>query len=223
MGFNLEATGLTPAPGASEYQGFIGWVLSLMERFGEPGVGLAIFLENFIPPIPSEAILPGAGFLAYAGLMSPWGAWIWANLGSLLGAVLWYAVGSALGADRTRGIMGGLPLLKVQDFDKAERWFHQWGPWTVLLGRCVPIVRSFISIPAGITRMRWPTFLLFTLIGSAIWNGIWIGLGFALGPSIAPVLAEWSGVLSTLVVVLAGLAVVVFVVQRLWGVLRRTS
>ncbi|GAA1103916.1 DedA family protein [Nesterenkonia jeotgali] len=208
---------------SGEYQGFIGWVLSLMDRFGEPGVGLAIFLENFIPPIPSEAILPGAGFLAYAGLMSPWGAWLWANLGSLVGAVLWYVVGAALGADRTRGIMGRAPLLKVQDFDKAERWFHRWGPWAVLLGRCVPIVRSFISIPAGITRMRVTTFLFFTLIGSAIWNGIWIGLGFGLGPSIAPILEEWSGVLSNIVVALAVLAVLVFVVQRLRTVRRRDS
>lgn len=204
-----------------EYQGFIGWVLSLMERFGELGVGLAIFLENFIPPIPSEAILPGAGFLAYAGLMSPWGAWLWANLGSLLGALLWYGVGAALGAERTRAIMGRLPLLKVSDFDKAERWFDRWGPWAVLLGRCVPIVRSFISIPAGITRMRMPTFLAFTLVGSAIWNGIWIGLGFALGPSIEPVLAEWSGVLSNLVVALAALAVVAFIIQRLRTLRRR--
>lgn len=208
---------------SGEYQGFIGWVLSLMDRFGEPGVGLAIFLENFIPPIPSEAILPGAGFLAYAGLMSPWCAWLWANLGSLVGAVLWYVVGAALGADRTRGIMGRAPLLKVQDFDKAERWFHRWGPWAVLLGRCVPIVRSFISIPAGITRMRVTTFLFFTLIGSAIWNGIWIGLGFGLGPSIAPILEEWSGVLSNIVVALAVLAVLVFVVQRLRTVRRRDS
>ncbi|WP_258174697.1 DedA family protein [Nesterenkonia sandarakina] len=194
-----------------------------MDRFGEPGVGLAIFLENFIPPIPSEAILPGAGFLAYAGLMSPWGAWLWANLGSLVGAVLWYAVGAALGAERTRGIMDRLPLLKVEDFDKAERWFHRWGPWAVLLGRCVPIVRSFISIPAGITRMRVTTFLFFTLIGSAIWNGIWIGLGFGLGPTIEPVLEEWSGVLSNIVVALAVLAVLIFVVQRLRTVRRRGS
>lgn len=208
---------------SGDYQGFIGWVLSLMDRFGEPGVGLAIFLENFIPPIPSEAILPGAGFLAYAGLMSPWGAWLWANLGSLVGAVLWYAVGAALGAERTRGIMDRLPLLKVEDFDKAERWFHRWGPWAVLLGRCVPIVRSFISIPAGITRMRVTTFLFFTLIGSAIWNGIWIGLGFGLGPTIEPVLEEWSGVLSNIVVALAVLAVLIFVVQRLRTVRRRGS
>ena len=210
-----------PPSTTGEYEGFIGWVLSLMERFGEFGVGLAIFLENFIPPIPSEAILPGAGFLAYAGLMSPWGAWIWANVGSLLGAVLWYGVGAALGAERTRAIMGRLPLLKVQDFDKAEHWFDRWCHWAVLLGRCVPIVRSFISIPAGITRMRMITFLFFTLIGSAIWNGIWIGLGFALGPRIEPVLAEWSGALSRIVVALAVIAVVVFLVQRLRKVFHR--
>lgn len=210
-----------PPSTTGEYEGFIGWVLSLMERFGEFGVGLAIFLENFIPPIPSEAILPGAGFLAYAGLMSPWGAWIWANVGSMLGAVLWYGVGAALGAERTRAIMGRLPLLKVQDFDKAEHWFDRWGHWAVLLGRCVPIVRSFISIPAGITRMRMITFLFFTLIGSAIWNGIWIGLGFALGPRIEPVLAEWSGALSRIVVALAVIAVVVFLVQRLRKVSHR--
>src|SRR5690606_28439498 len=149
---------LTAAVGAAsartdEYEGFIGWVLSLIDTMGEVGVGLAVLIENFFPPIPSEAILPAAGFLAYAGRMNFWGALIAATLGSLIGAWVWYGLGAALGRHRTRWIFEKMPLVDAEDFDKAEAFFGRWGGTAVLLGRCVPIVRSFISIPAGVERM----------------------------------------------------------------------
>lgn len=151
---------------AAGYDGFIGWVLTLMETLGELGVGIAILLETFLPPIPSEAVLPGAGFLAYDGRMNFWLAWAAATLGALAGAWIWYAVGAALGRDRTRRLVGRIPLLDHEDFDKSEAFFNRWGGVAVLVGRCVPLVRSFISIPAGIERMSFAHFTAYTLIGS---------------------------------------------------------
>jgi len=206
------ATETHPAEG---YDGFIGWVLGLIESLGALGVGLAVLLETFIPPIPSEAVLPAAGFLAYEGRMNGWLAWIAATLGALVGAWLWYAIGAALGRNRTRRLVGRIPLMDHEDFDRAEAFFQRWGVLAVLLGRCVPLVRSFISIPAGIERMPFWTFTAYTTLGSGVWNGIWIGLGVAFGPAIKPVLEEWSGVLSNAVLVVIGLLVLWFVVSRL--------
>ena len=200
---------------APAYDGFVGWVLSLIESLGEVGVGIAILIETFVPPIPSEAILPVAGFLAYEGRMSAWGAWAAATLGVLVGALIWYAIGAAVGRDRTRRIVGRIPLLDYDDFDKAEAFFARWGGGAVLFGRCVPLVRSFISIPAGIERMPLWKFTFYTLIGSGIWNAIWIGLGFAFGPAIKPVLEEWSGLISNIAVGAIALLVLIFIAVRI--------
>ncbi|TDE90931.1 DedA family protein [Occultella glacieicola] len=200
---------------AAEYEGFIGWVLSLMTTVGEVGVGLAVLIETFFPPIPSEAILPGAGFLAYAGRMNFWWALFAATLAGLIGGWIWYGLGAALGRNRTRWIFEKMPLVEVADFDKAEAFFSRWGGVAVFTGRCVPLVRSFISIPAGIERMALWKFSLYTFLGSLIWNTIWIGLGFAFGPAIEPVLERWSGVISNLVLIAIAGLIVWFVIVRL--------
>lgn len=210
----LSATAAPVDPDAG-YEGFIGWVLSLMESLGEIGVGIALVVETFFPPMPSEAVLPGAGFLAYEGRMSFVGAVVAATLGCLVGALGWYAIGAALGRTRTRRLVERMPLLDGGDFDKAEAFFVRWGGLAVLLGRCVPLVRSFISIPAGVERMPLLRFSAYTVLGSAVWNTIWIGLGFAFGPIIQPTLAQWSGIISNLVVAVIGLLIVWFVVARL--------
>lgn len=197
------------------YEGFIGWVLSLMESLGEVGVGIALLVETFFPPMPSEAVLPGAGFLAYDGRMNFIGAVIAATLGGLVGAWGWYAIGAALGRDRTRRIVEKFPLMDGEDFDKAERFFTRYGAIAVLGGRCVPLVRSFISIPAGIERMPLMRFSLYTFVGSLVWNTIWIGLGFAFGPIIKPTLEQWSGIISNAVLVVIALLALWFVVARL--------
>lgn len=212
----IDATALTTevAAPAAEYSGFIGWVLSLMESLGEVGVGAAVFIETFVPPIPSEAVLPGAGFLAYDGRMNLWWAIVAATAGAVLGAWIWWLIGAALGRDRTRRLVSRIPLLDADDFDRAERFFVRWGRLAVLGGRCVPLVRSFVSIPAGIERMPFWSFTLYTTVGSAVWNGLWIGLGYAFGPAIKPVLEQWSGVLSNLVLAAIAVLVLWFVVQR---------
>jgi membrane protein DedA with SNARE-associated domain len=197
------------------HSGFIGWILDLMDTLGELGVGVAILLETFLPPIPSEAVLPGAGFLAYEGRMNVWLAWAAATVGSLVGAWLWYWIGAALGRDRTRRLVGRLPLLDYDDFDKAEEYFVRWGGLAVLLGRCVPLVRSFVSIPAGIEKMPFWRVTAYTTLGSGVWNALWIGIGFGFGPAIAPALERWSGVLSNIVIVVLVLMIAWFVVKRI--------
>lgn len=157
------------------------WVLDLMERIGGPGIALAIFLENIFPPIPSEVVLPLAGFTASQGKYSPVEAVLWATLGSVVGAMLLYGIGAALGLDRLRLIAKRMPLVDVADVDKADVWFDRHGPKAVFFGRFIPGVRSLISVPAGIDRMPVTTFLGYTTAGSLLWNSLFVTIGYQLG------------------------------------------
>jgi membrane protein DedA with SNARE-associated domain len=170
-----------PTAAAADPGGLTGTVLDLMEALGALGVGLAILLETVVPPIPSEVVLPLAGFLAQTGRMSLLAAFLAATAGSLLGAALLYQLGSWLGPERSRRLLDRLPLVEAADVDKAFRAFERHGRTAVLIGRLVPVVRSFVSVPAGVVRMPWPQFLLYTALGSALWNGLLIGAGVALG------------------------------------------
>ena len=173
------------------------WVFSIVDRLGEIGVGLLIFLENLIPPIPSEAILPLAGFRAQTGALSVWLVWPAATLGSLLGALVLYGVGAWLGYDRLRALADKpwFFLTSQRDLDRGEKVFSRHGGKMVLLGRCIPLIRSVVSIPAGIDRMPLPRFLLLTAIGSGVWNAIFIGLGWTLGDNWSRV-QGWLGPVS---------------------------
>ncbi|NYF98033.1 DedA family protein [Janibacter cremeus] len=157
------------------------WVLDLMERIGGPGIALGILMENVFPPIPSEVILPLAGFTASQGRYSPAEAVLWATLGSVLGAIVLYGIGAALGLDRLRLIAKKMPLVDVADVDKADTWFTKHGPKAVFFGRFIPGVRSLISIPAGIDRMPMTTFIGFTTAGSLLWNSLFVWIGYQLG------------------------------------------
>ena len=157
------------------------WVLDLMDRIGGPGIALGIFLENVFPPIPSEVILPLAGFTAAQGRYSIVEAVFWATFGSVAGALLLYGIGAALGIDRLKVIAHRMPLVDVADIDKADAWFTRHGPKAVFLGRFGPGIRSIISIPAGIDRMPVAKFLGYTTAGSLIWNTLFVWIGFQLG------------------------------------------
>lgn len=157
------------------------WVLDLMERIGGPGIALGIFLENLFPPIPSEVILPLAGFTAAQGRYSMVEAILWATIGSVTGALLLYGIGAALGLERLRVIAHRMPLVDVADIDRTDAWFGRHGPKAVFFGRFVPGIRSLISIPAGIDRMPLVQFLGYTTAGSLIWNTLFIWIGHQLG------------------------------------------
>lgn len=161
--------------------GLVGWVLSVVEALGALGVGLLVALENIFPPIPSEVVLPLAGFLAGQGKIGFVAVLIWATVGSLVGALALYWLGAALGLQRLRRLAEKMPLMDGRDVERASEWFRRHGVWAVLLGRMVPGVRSLVSIPAGVERMPLWLFSLLTVIGSAAWNALFIGLGWLLG------------------------------------------
>lgn len=194
--------------------GIAAWAVHLMDKLGGPGAGLAIALENLFPPLPSEVILPLAGFTASRGQLTLFGALFWTTLGSVVGAAALYLVGGALGRDRVRAIAARLPLIKLSDVDKTEAWFERHGRKAVFFGRMIPIFRSLISIPAGVSRMPLPVFLVYTTIGSLIWNAALVLAGFYLGES-WDLVETYVGVLSKVVAAAVVIAIVWFVVVRL--------
>ncbi|MEU8164647.1 DedA family protein [Micromonospora parva] len=207
------ATG-TPAAAAEPPQdGIVGYVTDLVERLGGPGAGLAVALENLFPPIPSEVILPLAGFVAAQGRMSLFGAIFWTTLGSVLGALALYLIGAALGRDRMRAIVARLPLVKLSDVDRTEAWFLRHGVKAVFFGRMIPIFRSLISIPAGVERMPVSTFLLYTTLGSLIWNTTFVLAGYLLGDN-WHLVEGYVGTLQKVVIVVCVAAAAWFVGSR---------
>ena len=169
------------AAAGSDQGGITGFLLDLVERLGAVGVGFAILLETVIPPIPSEAVLGLAGVLINDGRLSVVPVVLFATLGSILGAVFFYYVGRALGPRRSHAFLDRLPLVETADVDRTFAWFERHGRSAVFFGRMVPIVRSFISVPAGVVRMPFGQFVLYSTAGSLIWNSLLIGLGVALG------------------------------------------
>jgi membrane protein DedA with SNARE-associated domain len=169
------------AAASSDQGGITGFLLDMVERLGAVGVGFAILLETVVPPIPSEAVLGLAGVLINDGRLSIVPVVLCATLGSILGAVFFYYVGRALGPRRSHAFLDRLPLVETEDVDKTFAWFERHGRSAVFFGRMVPIVRSFISVPAGVVRMPFPQFVLYSAAGSLIWNSVLIGLGVAAG------------------------------------------
>ncbi|GAB2481491.1 hypothetical protein GCM10027063_24470 [Promicromonospora xylanilytica] len=188
------------------------WAIGLMETLGAPGAGVAIALENLFPPLPSEVILPLAGFTASQGSLILWQVLVWTTIGSVVGAILLYGLGAWLGRDRLRAIVDRMPLVSLEDVDKAEGWFTRHGDWAVLIGRLIPIVRSLISIPAGVERMSIWRFLAFTTLGSGVWNTLLVGAGYLLGDQ-WHVVEESVGVFQKVVIVVVGLLLVWWVVK----------
>ncbi|MCE3202186.1 DedA family protein [Paenibacillus sonchi] len=162
------------------------WITDIMEQFGYAGIFLMLALENIFPPIPSEVILPFGGFMTTtSGLTIP-GVLIASTAGSLLGAAILYWIGRLLDVSRMERIVdryGKWIRIKKSDIRKADAWFDKYGYWTVLFCRMVPLVRSLISIPAGMSGMKFGLFMLFTTIGTLGWNTLLILLGAALGES----------------------------------------
>ncbi|MET9434383.1 DedA family protein [Streptomyces sp. NPDC006551] len=190
------------------------WIDRLMDTLGAPGAGIAVALENLFPPIPSEVVLPLAGFAAATGRMDLFAALLWTTAGSTVGALALYGVGALLGRERTVALAGKLPLVKVSDIERTEAWFARHGTKAVFFGRMVPLFRSLISVPAGVERMSLPVFLALTALGSAIWNTAFVLAGYLLGDNWEQV-TGYVSVYSKAVLVAAAGAVVCFVAVRL--------
>ena len=164
------------------------FIIETMNQWGYLGVFLLIAIENVFPPIPSEVILLFGGALtaaALGGKLSIFWMVVAATLASLAGALLLYYIGKILKTERLKKIVAGrvgkVLRLKPADIDRADQWFDQKGNITVLICRCIPLLRSLISIPAGMSEMSMPKFLLYTVVGSAAWNTILVLIGHNLG------------------------------------------
>ena len=190
------------------------WVFDIVDRLGAAGIGLLIFLENVVPPIPSEVILPLGGFRASTGVMDPVAVWAAATMGAVAGALVLYALGAWLGFERVHTLAGyrWFVLSSRKDLEKGLDLFERYGSWFVLGGRCVPIVRSLISIPAGIAGMPLARFATLSTLGSGVWNAIFVSLGFALGER-WEVVEGYMAPVSRVVLVL-GVLVVAWLVWR---------
>lgn len=194
--------------------GLAGLAVDLMERLGAPGAGLAVAAENLFPPIPSEVILPLAGFTASRGEISLVAAVAWTTIGSVIGALLLCLVGRAVGRRRMYALVARLPLVSTTDLERSEEWFARHGTKAVFLGRMVPLVRSLVSVPAGVEAMPLGRFLLLTAAGSALWNSAFVLAGYALGENWG-VVEPYADVLQKAVIAAVAGAVAVFVVRRI--------
>ena len=152
-----------------------------MLALGEWGVGLLTLLETVFPPIPSELVLPLAGFLSSQDQMSIPLVLVTSTLGAYVGALALYALAARLGQERSIRLLSRLPLVDREDFERADCWFSRHGKASIFFGRLVPGVRSLISLPAGTQRMNLAVFSAFTIAGSGSWNAALISLGAALG------------------------------------------
>jgi membrane protein DedA with SNARE-associated domain len=197
------------------------WVQDVIERLGAVGVALLVILENVFPPIPSEIVLPFAGFVAQRGDGSVIVMIFAATIGAVVGALILYGIAALIGPERLSAFIARFGRwfgVKPSDLQRAEQWFDRHAVAAVLLGRCVPLIRSVVSVPAGFRRMRIAPFLLYTAVGSIVWNSALIGAGAILGD-------QWERVepyVATLQWVVIGL-IVVFVVRFAVSKLRRRS
>ena len=167
----------------SRLTGLLGWAERVMTTLGEWGVGALVLLETVFPPLPSEVVLPLAGFLTSQGEMHLALVIATSTLGAYLGALGLYGLGAGLGHDRSIRLLAKLPLVDREDFERADSWFGRHGRPSIFFGRLIPGVRSLISLPAGAQRMSLVTFTVFTVAGSGLWNGILIGPGWPSAPS----------------------------------------
>ena len=196
-------TPLAQAPG--ELTGLAGWAARVMDALGEAGVGLLVALENLFPPVPSEVILPLAGLLAAQGRMQLLLAVAAATVGSVVGALVLYEAGARLGRERVARLVDRLPLVDVEDLERAEGWFARHGRSSVLFGRWLPMVRSLVSVPAGVERMPRGLFLACTAVGSLVWNAAFVYAGYALATQFSR-LETVNTVLDVVLYVLLGVA-----------------
>ncbi|WP_436875651.1 DedA family protein [Mammaliicoccus sciuri] len=160
------------------------WITSVMEQFGYFGIALLILLENVFPPIPSEVILTFGGFMTTKSDLTVLGVVVASTIGSVGGAVILYWIGRILNVERIERIIekwGKYLRLTKEDVRKADAWFDKYGPWTVFFCRFIPLIRSLISVPAGMSGMNQWLFLVLTTIGTLIWNLVLVLVGAKVG------------------------------------------
>jgi len=193
------------------------WILQVMSELGYVGIVLLMFLENVFPPIPSELIMPAAGFAAARGELSLVGVIAAGSLGSVLGAIVLYGLGRMLHEQRLIALTdryGKWLLVSSDDIRKADDWFDRHGNKIVFFGRLIPAIRSLLSIPAGMSGMPFGQFLLYTSLGTTLWSGLLALAGYQLGNNYEAI-EVWIAPVSKAVVLICFCLLVWFVVKRI--------
>ncbi|MDQ3507594.1 MAG: DedA family protein [Actinomycetota bacterium] len=192
--------------------GLSGWVLETIRALGYLGLAFLLALENLFPPIPSEVVLPLAGFLVGRGQLNFWGAVGAATFGSVFGALVLYALGR-WGGRRIILRYGRFLNVNAESLKRAEGWFRHYGDAVVLIARVIPLARSIVSIPAGTAHMPILRFTVLTTIGTTVWNIILIWAGRLLGQNWDAV-SQWVGSYSSVVYVAVAIIVVAYVALK---------
>ncbi|MDR7317602.1 DedA family protein [Brevibacillus nitrificans] len=190
------------------------WITAFLEQFSYIGIFLLMALENVFPPIPSEVILTFSGFMTTYTTLSIPGVIISATMGSVIGAIVLYGIGYYFELEKIEVLVdrwGHILRLKQEDIARANAWFDKYGYWTIFLCRMVPLVRSLISVPAGMTKMNVWLFMLFTTLGTLIWNIALVMLGAFLGQSWEEILT-FMDMYSTVAYAVIGGGIVIFLI-----------
>jgi membrane protein DedA with SNARE-associated domain len=169
------------------------FIAGIIQKTGVWGVGLLMLLENIVPIIPSELIMPMAGFEAARGALDPMATIALGTLGSVLGGVFWYWIGRRLGAERVSrwaAKTGRWLPLSPEDVDRGREWFQRWGAAAVFIGRMLPGVRGVICLPAGVARMKFGSFLLWSSLGALGWTALLAWTGYRLKAHYAQI-GQW--------------------------------
>lgn len=177
----MLATLFAQTSASDSITGVAGWMTGLIDALGPVGVGVIIIAETVFPPIPSEVVLPAAGYLSGLGQLGYWATLLWATIGSVVGALVLYGAGRWIGAGRLGRLAARLPLMSERDVERAWASFELWDHQAVFWGRLIPGVRSLVSIPAGAKRMALGRFVALTAAGSLIWNAALLSAGWFLG------------------------------------------
>jgi membrane protein DedA with SNARE-associated domain len=197
----------------------IDWATEVIDSIGLVGVAMLVALESVVPPIPSELVLLLAGFNVDQGNFTFVGAVVAATVGSVVGALILYALGALLSEERLMWLLqkvGRFVGFTKKDIDRGFQWFERHGAPVVFFGRLIPLVRSVVSIPAGAARMPLGKFVIWTALGSAVWNVVWVAIGQVLGEQWEKA-EEWAGTFQYVAVALfaiVGLGVIVHNLRR---------
>lgn len=192
------------------------WITNTMTSLGYVGIGLLMFLENLFPPIPSELIMPLAGFTIAKGKMAFFPAILAGVIGTMLGALPWYYVGKLVGEENLKRLAekyGKWISVSSRDIEKADNWFDRHGEKAVFFCRLVPGVRTLISLPAGISGMHLVPFLIYSTVGTTLWVGFLTYTGYILGEKYELV-DEYLGPVSKIVFVILVVAFIIWVINK---------
>jgi len=194
----------------------LNWITSIIASLGYVGIAFLMFLENVIPPIPSEVIMPLAGFSVSQGDLNLTGVIVAGTIGSVAGALPWYWLGRRLGTDRLKQLVdtyGKIVGLSAKDVERSRHWFNRYGSLTVMLGRLIPGIRTYISVPAGLEEMVFLPFLLYSTLGTIVWIGFLSIAGYFLGQNYM-VIGRYLGPIGRVVIVVLAVAFLAFILQR---------